>query len=97
MGKIDGRSAGRDGSVMEETRCEGGEGMGGGAGNEENTVLQSPTDAPSAPPPLILCLLLCTVCEQSFGGGWQAISDVMPAVQRWQLNLFSEIPQNFYF
>ena len=39
---------------------------------------------------------LSTVWEQSFGGGWQAISDVMPAVQQWQLNLFSEIPQNFY-
>lgn len=26
------------------------------------------------------------------GGCWQAISDVMPAVQRRQLNLFSEIP-----
>ncbi len=47
----------------------------------------SPSFSPSFP---------STVWEQSFGGGWQAISDVMPAVQRWQLNLFSEIPQNFY-
>lgn len=36
---------------------------------------------------------LSPVWEQSLGGGWQAISDVMPAAQRWQLNLFSEIPQ----
>lgn len=68
---------------------------GGYSGNVGGTALQSPTDAPSVSP-LILSLLLSTVWEQSFGGGWQAISDVMPAVQRWQLNLFSEIPQNFY-
>ena len=30
------------------------------------------------------------------GGVWQAISDVMPAAPRWQLNLFSEIPRNVY-
>lgn len=36
---------------------------------------------------------ISTVQEQALGEGWQQSGDVMPAVQRWQLNLFSEIPQ----
>lgn len=56
---------------------------GGGAGGV--VALRSPADAPSVP--LILPLLLCAAWQQSFWGegggvgGWQAISDVMPAVQ----------------
>lgn len=53
------------------------------------------------PPPPSLSLIfphallpfISTVQKQSLGEGWQQSGDVMPAVQRWQLNLFLEIPQ----
>lgn len=64
--------------------------------------LSTPTPpTPRTPPHLSFSLFLpyallpfiSTAQEQSLGEGWQQSGDVMPAVQRWQLNLFSEIPQ----
>lgn len=59
----------------------------GGAGGESGVALRPPTDAPSAPTPHPSSFP--SFCAQHgsslFGAGgwgdWQAISDVMPAVQ----------------
>lgn len=69
---------------MEGMKCEAGGGE-GWPGGESSVALRSPADAPSAPPSFPS---FCAQHGSSLfgagegeGGDWQAISDVMPAVQ----------------